>query len=271
LSAFQSGYAARAELLTIGDEILTGRTVNTNAAYLARKLTLLGFVVKRITVVEDGQAQISQAITEALSREIELLVVTGGLGPTYDDVTMESVAVALSRKMKKDEQAAVWVGGSVAREGQQMTPERLKMAYLPEGAKPLQNPVGMAVGAWIELGEGKTQRIVVLPGVPSEMEAMFEHHVVPVLAREQSLFLAEKEFKVLGIYEASLAPFVRQLVSQDELLYVKTHPRLEAGKPSMLVHVEYASQSKQKAQDSVEAASLLIQREVERLGGKVES
>ncbi len=234
MSAFQSGYAAKAELLTIGDEILTGRTVNTNAAYLARKLTLLGFVVKRITVVEDGQAQISQAITEALSREIELLVVTGGLGPTYDDVTMQ-------------------------------------MAYLPEGAKPLQNPVGMAVGAWIELGEGKTQRIVVLPGVPSEMEAMFEHHVVPVLAREQSLFLAEKEFKVLGIYEASLAPFVRQLVSQNELLYVKTHPRLEAGKPSMLVHVEYASQSKQKAQDSVEAASLLIQREVERLGGKVES
>jgi len=270
LSALENSKAIRAEILTIGNEVLTGRVVNTNAAYIARRLSLVGVSVKRITVVADNEEEIMAAVRESLSRKPEYLITTGGLGPTYDDISMAAIAKGVGLPLKKSELALSWIQQKTRSESAPLTPEREKMAYLPNPSKELDNPVGVAPGAWIEAGGGDHKTvIIVLPGVPSEMEAMLEKHLLPVLVREQRLFVAEREVRVTGIFEASLAPYIKNLVRVDSALYVKTHPGGTVDKPSMLVHVEYASPDRQEAERKAEDAIKAVKEEAQRLGATV--
>ncbi len=270
MSALENSRAIRAEILTIGNEVLTGRVVNTNAAYIARRLSLVGVSVKRITVVADDEEEIVAAVRESLSRKPEYLITTGGLGPTYDDISMGAIAKAVGLPLKKNELALSWIQQKIRSENAPLTPEREKMAYLPDPSKELDNPVGVAPGAWIEAGGSDHKTIImVLPGVPAEMEAMLEKHLLPVLLREQRLFVAEREISVSGIFEAALAPYIKKLVRTDSALYVKTHPKGTADKPSILVHVEYASADKQEAERRAEEAIKAVKEEAQRLGATI--
>ncbi len=150
-------------IVTVGDELLVGQTVNTNAAWLAEQLTDRGCTVDRITTLPDRIATIAQVLNEYRAA-YDAVVVTGGLGPTPDDVTMAGVAAAVGRELAHHEAAHEWLvdhGGYAAGDLDEGT------THLPAGARMLPNEVGVAPGAVIE-------DLYVLPGVPSEMKAMFE-------------------------------------------------------------------------------------------------
>jgi molybdenum cofactor synthesis domain-containing protein len=150
-------------LVCVGDELLSGDTVNTNAAWLGERLTDRGATVERVSVVPDRIADIARVVNEHAA-EFDAVVTTGGLGPTHDDVTMEGVAAAVGRSVETSEEALEWLleSGGYAREDL-----ATGTADLPVGARPLHNEVGVAPGCVVE-------NVYVLPGVPAEMEAMFE-------------------------------------------------------------------------------------------------
>lgn len=150
-------------LVTVGDEILAGDTINTNATWLGKRLTESGAVVERMTALPDRVADIARVVNEYRAAYDGVLV-TGGLGPTHDDVTMEGVAAAFGTTLAPDEEVKRWLeeeGGYSARD---LAP---KTTHIPARATMLRNPEGVAPGCVIG-------NVYVLPGVPSEMKAMFE-------------------------------------------------------------------------------------------------
>jgi len=136
------------EIICIGNELLIGKTLNTNAQWLTKRVTTLGLTTKRVTVVGDNLPDISKAIKEAIQRKPRFVLTTGGLGPTFDDMTLEGLAQALDRKTKVDNQALQMVTEKYQSYAQQsksedieLTPHRVKMATIPEDSVPVRNPV----------------------------------------------------------------------------------------------------------------------------------
>ncbi len=249
-------------IISIGNELLIGRVVNTNAAWLAKKLTYLGYRVRRILVIPDDEEDIVNAFREALSKA-DLVVSTGGLGPTPDDITNFAVAKALGVDITLDETAKGWVLEKYRQRGYPATPERLKMAYIPSGAKPLYNSVGVAPGIWFERG-GKI--VVVLPGVPKEMEAIFEEQVEPLLReRGPGLCFAEDSFHLAGVPEADLSPLIKEALRIDERIYVKSHPKgHETGAPLEEIHIYGSASSCEEARGLVERVRAFLVEEISK-------
>ena len=150
-------------LVSVGDELLAGDTVNTNAAWLGERLTERGSSVERATVVPDRIADIARVINE-YAAEYDAVITTGGLGPTHDDVTMDAVAAAVGQSLETSEAVLEWLDTERDYKRSDLTDGT---ADLPAGARPLHNGVGVAPGCAVE-------NIYVLPGVPTEMKAMFE-------------------------------------------------------------------------------------------------
>jgi len=166
------------EIVAVGRELLTGRTVDTNSAWIAARLTDLGAFVARIVAVDDDPAAIAREIADARQRGAALVITTGGLGPTLDDRTLAGAAAALERRLVEHPDALAFVArryaelaaaGAVADAG--LTPPRRKMARLPDGAEPVDNAVGTAPGVLLRDG---TRVLLALPGVPAEMRAVFD-------------------------------------------------------------------------------------------------
>jgi len=149
-------------VVTVGNELLAGDTVNTNAAWLCERLDRRNVDVRRVTVVPDDVSEIARVVNEHRA-DYDAVLVTGGLGPTHDDVTTEAVAAALGRPLVDSEPARDWL----AEHGYAAADLAPGTTHLPEGARPLHNEVGVAPGCVAD-------SVYVLPGVPAEMEAMFE-------------------------------------------------------------------------------------------------
>jgi nicotinamide-nucleotide amidase len=145
------------EIICVGNELLIGKTLNTNAKWIAKQAMVLGLAVKRVTVVADNVSEIANAVREALGRKPQFLITTGGLGPTFDDETLEGIAAALDRKLTVNAQALIMVEEkykTYARERGtvpvELTQARVKMATLPENAEPMLNSIGTAqVFGWM--------------------------------------------------------------------------------------------------------------------------
>jgi molybdenum cofactor synthesis domain-containing protein len=150
-------------LVTVGDELLAGDTVNTNAAWLGRRLAERGVTVERVTTVPDRTDDIAEVVTEYRER-YDAVLVTGGLGPTHDDVTMAAVARAFGVDLIESEAVLEWLAENGGYSRQDLTEGT---SHIPAGARPLHNDVGVAPGCVVG-------SVYVLPGVPAEMEAMFE-------------------------------------------------------------------------------------------------
>lgn len=190
-----------AEVISVGTELLLGQIVNTNEVYLSQRLALLGVAVIRRVTVGDDAAQIAQAVRSAWQQS-DCVLITGGLGPTPDDVTALGIAQGLNVPLVRSPEAAAWLTDLLRQRGIQPNPTLLKQADLPEGATWLPNPVGTAPGIWVER-EGKV--LAALPGVPAEMEAMFEQEVVPRLkARLRGGVLRWRVLRFVGIGESAL-------------------------------------------------------------------
>lgn len=170
----------RIELLTVGDELLRGDTVNGNATWLGRRLTEAGAEVTRSEVVPDDLGVISGALTDAL-RRAGTVIVTGGLGPTSDDLTREALARAAGAGLRRDPEVERRLREHAAERRVPLRPDALRMADVPEGATLLPNPAGSAPGLRLVLPDGV---VFALPGVPSEMRAIAEESVLPEVRGE---------------------------------------------------------------------------------------
>jgi nicotinamide-nucleotide amidase len=265
------------EILCIGNELLIGKIINTNAGWLAKKSTFLGMIVKRITVVRDDLEEIGKALHESLLRHPHFIIITGGLGPTFDDKTLEGIAKALDRKWEVNEEALGIVRqkfDSFVKEQRleklEMTPPRLKMAKLPRGASPLHNPVGTAPGVILEIG---TTAVVALPGVPSEMEAIFDESVAPILEKvagkatffEASLFARE-------IGESKVAPLIDKVMKENPDIYIKSHPKLEDNKESLLeLHFSTTAKEAKRTKKRLSKAMTQLSELIKENKGKVKT
>ena len=262
------------ELICVGNELLIGKTLNTNAHWLAKRITSLGLKLRRITTVADDLDEISSAVKEALARKPRFIITTGGLGPTFDDKTLEGIAKALNVKLKVNEEALKMVEEKYeeyVKEGRiekaELTPHRIKMATLPKGAKPLPNPVGTAPGVLLE---ANNTVIIALPGVPSEMKAIFEESVLPILRREAgNMIFYEAGLEVLGIVESEIAPIIDQVMHDNPYVYIKSHPKGGERTSRIELHFSTTSEDTETAKDRVGRAIIQISEMIKAKKGKI--
>lgn len=189
-------------IITIGDEILLGQILDTNSQYIAKQLTCLGFEVIDIVSIADRREEIRQWVDYAMSRA-GLVIVTGGLGPTKDDVTKKVLADYFNTDLVLNEEVLAWIEKLLQKGGMRMNGNNRGQAFLPECCKVLLNRKGTASGMWFESG-GKV--LVSLPGVPFEMEDLMDWQVVPELRKLfPHLMLEYRMLKVYDIPESELA------------------------------------------------------------------
>jgi molybdenum cofactor synthesis domain-containing protein len=208
----------RVAIVTVGDELLAGDTVNTNAAWLGRQLAERGVDVDRVTTVPDREADIVAVVDDYRAR-YDAVLVTGGLGPTHDDLTMEAVATAFDVPVGESQRALEWL----AENGYAREDLATGTADIPAGAEPLHNEAGVAPGCVIG-------NVYVLPGVPAEMEAMFESiagefvgsetHVAFVTADEPESALVERFEQLRAQFDVKVGSYpgehVRVKIQGDE-------------------------------------------------------
>lgn len=191
----------KAEIIAVGSELLTPDRLDTNSLFLTEQLNRLGIEVVRKSVVGDLHAQVLDAFRGALDR-VELVISTGGLGPTDDDLTRETVAEMLGRKLIRNDAIVHEIEGRFRRFGRTMPEINVRQAMVPEGATVLDNPNGTAPGLWLE---DKGRIVVLLPGPPHELMPMYRNHVEPRLARARiALRLFHRELRVAGMGESDL-------------------------------------------------------------------
>lgn len=217
-----------AVILAVGREILRGRVHDSNSWTLARRLTGLGCEVLRIVSCDDDLVAIVREIRRAQEDGAGLLITTGGLGPTDDDLTLRALAEAVGRPLALNAEASRLVASRYAElqlagavEDAGMTPTREKMAWIPLGARPLPNPVGAAPGVWLEDG---SLLYGALPGVPAEMAAILEASVLPALApRLTGAVFLERSLRTAARDESAVASVLRRLSRSLPEVFLKSH------------------------------------------------
>jgi len=248
--------------------------LNSNAQWLARRITSLGLSVRRITVVGDDVDEISVAVLEAIQRKPCFIITTGGLGPTFDDKTLDGIAKALGRKLREDEKALEMIKGKYQRyvdEGRiekfELTPPRIKMAKIPEGAETFYNPVGTAPGV---LARHEDVNLVMLPGVPEEMKAIFDGSVEPLLRRiAGNVTFFEASIQVKRIPESDIAPIIDRVMRDNPYVYIKSHPRVGGKVPHLELHLSTTSRNPEEARRRVSGALIQISELIQQKGGDV--
>ena len=207
---------ASAEIICVGTELLLGQIVNTNAAWLARSLSLLGLNSYYQTVVGDNPQRLASCIRQAAARA-DVVILTGGLGPTQDDLTMAVAAQVAGLPLRLHEESRAAIAGYFQKMGRQATDNNWKQARLPDPCVPLPNHNGTAPGAIIQyLQEGHRAHLVLLPGPPSEMQLMFNESVVPWLSRHTSARLRHVFVRLIGIGESSAETALLDLIEQQQ-------------------------------------------------------
>ncbi len=210
---------ATAEIISQGDEVLTGQTVDTNAAWLSERLTELGFSVLRHSTVGDRLQEI-RAVVEEVSERADLCVCTGGLGPTEDDLTSQAVAEAMQQPLVFDPEAMQQIEAMFARFGKPMPESNRKQALFPAGARRLDNRWGTAPGFAVSLGRAW---MVFLPGVPREMQRMFERVVAVEIEQRFDLYAGRLvTLRTAGIGESALQQRIGPWGRQDVVLSYRT-------------------------------------------------
>jgi nicotinamide-nucleotide amidase len=201
-----------AEIVTIGTEMLLGDLVDTNTAWLSARLATLGVGVYRHTTVGDNRVRIVGALGEAASRA-DLVVTTGGLGPTSDDLTNECLAAVAGRRMVEYPEARAHVDEMFKRFGREPTANNYKQALFPEGTELIPNPLGTAMGALLE-ADGTL--FATLPGVPSEMRGMFEETLEPLIRARTDGSIVSRTLWFAGIGESALAEKVQDFLDATD-------------------------------------------------------
>lgn len=197
-----------AEILCVGTELLLGDIINTNAAFISRRLAALGVPVYRQAVVGDNPDRMRDAVAESFGRT-DCLILTGGLGPTCDDITKEVTAEYLGLELELNEEALSRMQAYFASTGRTMTENNRKQAYAPHGARVLQNNWGTAPGLIIERGD---KTAILLPGPPIELEPMWYESVEPYLMERSSAVIVSKNLYILGMGESAVEAVLHDMM-----------------------------------------------------------
>ena len=201
-----------AEILCVGTELLLGEVINTNVAYIGRALARLGISVYHTSVVGDNSHRLEEAVKSSLEHA-DLLILTGGLGPTYDDLTKETVASALGLPMVRDENILAEIEGYFSSIGLPMPANNAKQADIPKGGFALPNKHGTAPGIFVE-HEGHV--VVLLPGPPTELHPMFDEFVFPRLREMSDMVLVSHNIHIMGMGESAIEEVLFNLMKNSQ-------------------------------------------------------
>jgi nicotinamide-nucleotide amidase len=249
----------KAEIIAVGSELLTPYRFDTNSLFLTQELNRLGIAVIRKTIVGDVRADLRDAFAAAL-RRAELVISTGGLGPTEDDLTREAVAEVLGRRLRLDEGVLHDIRSRYERLGRALPPINERQALVPEGARVLPNPVGTAPGLWLETNGAV---VVLLPGPPAELRPIFMQSVRPLLeARSSGVRLAQRILRVAGLPESE----IDQRIARIYQSYPDVETTLLASPGEVEIHLRLWSANVSDAERTLEE---LTERLVMALGEAV--
>ncbi len=242
----------KSEIIAVGSELLTPDRMDTNSLFLTEHLNHLGIEVVRKTIVGDDTHQLRDAFEEALHR-VELVISIGGLGPTNDDLTRETVAELLGRKLIKDDAILRTIEARFRSFGRTMPEVNVRQAMVPEGARPLDNPNGTAPGLWIEKNG---QVIVLLPGPPRELKPMFTNFVAPQLAKRVSgVRLFHRELRIAGMGES----MVEQRIAPIYKRHTDVHTTILAAPGEIQVHLRIWTDDARHAEKTIKEITEGIQ------------
>jgi nicotinamide-nucleotide amidase len=203
----------KAEIIAIGSELLLGQLVDTNSSYIAKRLAEQGIELIQTSTVGDDLSRIETVLREAIQRS-SIVITTGGLGPTEDDLTREGVANVFQRSLVFQPHLMEQIEAMFKRRGFRMAESNRKQAYIPEGALPIENPKGTAPGFVMEYPRGS---VISIPGVPFEMEYLMENTVIPYLRKRFELKHEVIHYKVLracGLGESAIGVQIKDLMKE---------------------------------------------------------
>jgi nicotinamide-nucleotide amidase len=208
------------EILAIGTELVIGRIQDTNSFWMAQRIAELGGQVRRITQLPDDLPEIVRTIGESLSRGTRILITCGGLGPTPDDLTVDAVAQAAGRGTFVHEETLTDYVRRRNLEGRhQLTPGLMKMATVPEGAEVLPNPAGWAPCSLVPAGEAT---VIILPGPPKEMEAVFSLYVADYISSRTAMKSAALRV-IVNMFESEVSPLLQEVMAHVPQTYLKAY------------------------------------------------
>jgi len=264
------------EIICFGNELLIGKTVNTNANWLGKRITTLGGYISRITTIADNLKEMEQAINEGLNRQPDMIITTGGMGPTFDDVALEAIALAVNKKLEFNQEALDLIKQRILNVKKQrdielhLTKERKRMAMLPEGGIPLRNRKGTAPGVLLQI---ENTMIFSLPGVPKEMKSIFDFEMIKYFTSENNQHLYERSIIVNHIPESELAASISSAREKFPSVYIKTHPRSYSTGDTRVIEVEIhvtttCTQEEEKILVEVEEEMIKIIKNMRGVKGK---
>lgn len=248
------------ELISVGTEILLGNIVNTNAAYLAEQCALLGCSLYRQSVIGDNEGRMEEMVRQAVDRS-DIVILTGGLGPTKDDLTKEVTAKVFGRELYMDEHSRARIEAFFQKRGTKITENNWKQAMVPEGAIVIDNDNGTAPGLIIEDKEnGKTA--ILLPGPPNEMKPMFEKDIAPYLNKLSPEGIYSRMVKICGIGESSAETMVADLMD------AQTNPTLAPYAKTGEVHFRITAKARTE-EEAQEMMQPLLDEMKNRFGNAI--
>jgi nicotinamide-nucleotide amidase len=238
----------KAEIIAVGSELLTPDRLDTNSLFLTEELNKLGIEVVRKSVVGDHRDTLSAAFKEALER-VELVIASGGLGPTEDDLTRETVAELLGRKLQLNDPILRYIQGRFRQLGREMPAVNVRQAMVPEGAEVLENPRGSAPGLWIE---DSGRMIALLPGPPRELKPMFQEQILPRLKRRGSrIRMFHRELRVAGMGESALEQRIKPIYTR----YADVNTTILAAPGEIQIHLRLWTEDAAHAQKTLDEIS----------------
>lgn len=255
------------ELLSIGTELVLGQIQDTNAHWIAQQILQVGGELRRVTMLRDVREEMTEALESAVAREASLILTTGGLGPTPDDMTVEVVAALTGQGTAvSEETVAEFRKRREMSDSEPLNDALMKMATVPETATVLQNPEGWA--PCISIAHG-TATIMMMPGPPKEMKAVFEAHVQPLIAERY-----RSEVTTARVYadmlEAAVSPIMQQVMEKYPGVYLKAYVALrpEDGDP-MPIDLVSTSTDKTEAETQLRDATYYFGELVAKAGNRV--
>ena len=283
----------RLEIICIGKELLMGKMLNLNSHWLAKRATTLGFNVSRILTVTDDVDEISSAVQDAIQRHPRFIITTGGLGPTYDDKTLKGIAKATGRKLEISHEALRQIDEifrkrlethrsefseqdlrrfeqTVAEHARgNFSPNTLRLATIPEGSRIMLNP-NLKTGGLAIIMELDGTTLISLPGVPGEVEAIFEGGIVP-LFREVAgeVTFLEKSLDLMGIWEGQLSPLIDQVMSENPQVYIKSALKGDVRRDGIELYLSTTDEDPKIAESNLNKAFTRITELLQDKDGKL--
>ncbi len=241
-----------AEIMAVGTEILLGDLVDTNTAWLSRRLAASGVAVYRHTAVGDDRGSLVAALSEAAARA-DLVVCTGGLGPTSDDLTHEALGRATGREMVEYPEARRHIDETFYRfTGRRPPPSAYKQALFPEGSRLIANPLGTAMGALLETGGAL---FATFPGVPSEMERMFEETLEPLMGERSEGVIVSRLLRFAGISEEEISEKIPDLLDSSDPTVASLVGPGEIGRGEVHLRVTTRAPTRMEAEGKIESVA----------------